>query len=74
MALLFVLKKKFEGGISSSEIGVRSLAKITSEPGVLKLECRGVSAAIGLPIFVNFFSGCHDVRNKTRIPVTGDNA
>jgi hypothetical protein len=55
MALLFLLKKKFDGGISSREIGVRSLAKITLGPEVSKLDCKGVSVVIGLPISMNFF-------------------
>jgi hypothetical protein len=55
MALLFVLKKKFKGGISLSDIEVRSLVKNNSGPGVLKLDYRGVSVVIGLPISMNYF-------------------
>jgi hypothetical protein len=55
MALLFLLKKKSEGGISSGEIGVRSPIKMTSELGFLKLDCNGVNEVIGVPISVD---GC----------------
>jgi hypothetical protein len=53
MALHFLLKKKSEGGISSGEIGVRSLTKMISELGFPKLDCRGVNDVIGVPISVD---------------------
>jgi hypothetical protein len=53
MALLFVLKNFFEGSISLSGIGARSLAYITSRLGVPKLDCKGFNAIIALPTSVN---------------------
>jgi hypothetical protein len=55
MALLFLLKNKSEGGISSGEIGVRSLIKMTLELGFPKLYCKGVNEVIGEPISID---GC----------------
>jgi hypothetical protein len=55
MALLFVLNKKLEGGISSSGIEVKSLANRILGPGVPIPDCREVSVEIGLPISVNCF-------------------
>jgi hypothetical protein len=55
MALLFLLKKKFEGGISSAAIGVRSSMNMTSTFGFPWLDCKGVNDLIGLPISVD---GC----------------
>ena len=52
MAFRFLLKKKFEGGISSSEMGVRSSTKTISELGFLRLNCRGVNDVMGVPISV----------------------
>jgi hypothetical protein len=54
MAFLFLLKKKSEGGISSSEMGVRSLTKIISELGFPRLDCRGVNDVMGVPISVDY--------------------
>jgi hypothetical protein len=64
-----VLKKRFEGGISSRGIEVRLPAKITLELGVLKIDYRGVSVEIGLPISVNCFPStvC-----EVLVGVTGD--
>jgi hypothetical protein len=53
MALLFLLKKKSEGGISSAEIRVRSSIKMTSELGFLRLDCNSVNEIMGLPISVD---------------------
>jgi hypothetical protein len=58
MALLFLLKKKSEGGISSAEIRVRSSIKMTSELGFPRLDCKGVNEIMGLPISVD---GCFSV-------------
>jgi hypothetical protein len=51
---LFLLKKTSEEGISSIEIGVRSLMYIALRWGVPKLECKGVNVVIGLPNSVNY--------------------
>jgi hypothetical protein len=53
MAFCFLLKKKFEGGISSGEMGVRSSTKTILELGFLRLNCRGINDVIGVPIFVD---------------------
>jgi hypothetical protein len=42
-----LLKKKFEGGISSRNIGVRSPTKPSSGLGFPKLVCKGVNDVIG---------------------------
>jgi hypothetical protein len=47
-----LLKKKFEGGISSGKIGVRSPTKVSSELGFPKLVCKGVNDVIGEIIYV----------------------
>jgi hypothetical protein len=52
MAFRFLLKTKYEGGISSGKIGVRSPTKVSSELGFMKLFCRGVNDVIGEPISV----------------------
>jgi hypothetical protein len=53
MALHFLLKNKSEGGITLDNIGVRSLTKMISKLGFLKLYCRGVNDVIGVLIFVD---------------------
>jgi len=55
VALLFLLKKKSEGGISSAKIGVRSYIKMASELGFPQLDCKGVNEIMGLPISVDSF-------------------
>jgi hypothetical protein len=46
MDLIFLLKMKLEGGISSGRIGVSSSIRIAYELGVLKLVIMGVSERI----------------------------
>jgi hypothetical protein len=70
MALRFVLKKFFEGGISSSWIGVRLLAYINSILGVPTLHCKGVNAVIGLPTSVNCIPS---IALEVSIGIVGDN-
>ena len=53
MAFCFILKKKSEGGISSGEMGVRSLTKTILELGFPKLDCRGVNDVMGVPMFLD---------------------
>jgi hypothetical protein len=47
MDFRFLLKNKFEGGISSRKIGVRSLTKVSLELGFPKLVYKGVNDVIG---------------------------
>jgi hypothetical protein len=53
MAFYFLLKKKFEGGISSGDMGVRSSTNTILELGFPRLNCRGVNDLMGVPIFVD---------------------
>ena len=55
MALHFLLKKKYEGGISLENIGVRSPTKMTSKLVFPKLDYIGVNEVIRVSIFVD---GC----------------
>jgi hypothetical protein len=63
MAFCFLLKNKSEGGISSSEMGVRSPTKTISELGFPKVVCRGVSDVMGVAISVDWC--CYDVFEVT---------
>jgi hypothetical protein len=69
MAFLFLLKKKSEGGISLSEMGVRSLTKIILEVGFPKLDCRGVSDVMGEAISVEC---CYSMVFEMLAGVVGD--
>jgi hypothetical protein len=55
MALLFLLKNKSEGDISSVEIRLRSSIKMTLKLGFPRLDCKGVNEIMGLPISMD---GC----------------
>jgi hypothetical protein len=63
IAFLFLLKNKFDEGIYSGSIGVRSSILITSEPGNSELVARGVNdgmgeiSAVDPSGFVTFFTG-----------------
>jgi hypothetical protein len=70
MDLCFLLKKKSEGGISSDEIGVRSLTRMISELGFMKLDCRGVNDVIGVLISVDCY--CSVVLVAGVVGVEGD--
>jgi hypothetical protein len=52
IALRFLLKKKFEGCISSGNIGIRTPTKVSLKLGFLKLVCKGVNDVIGESISV----------------------
>jgi hypothetical protein len=48
----FLLKRKYKGGISSGNMGVRSPTKVILELGFPKLVCRGVNDVLGEEISV----------------------
>jgi hypothetical protein len=64
MALLLLLKKNSDGGISSGAIGVRSYTKLILKLGFPKVDCNSVNEVIGAPISLD---DCFSVELDTKV-------